>query len=360
MSAEPTTPPRSPTGDQVLLSKDQSRLKLERQLQQFELEVQSKVDKMNTLKKMQLLSLSNNFKFPMLQVPRAIKQMKLREYLERYGDAVGPMPSAATLSSLPLPASTAIPAAPLDRQPTLEVPATIGRKGVLKTANTNSMFGAPPGTVKKGVMLSNTATVMMPQMGPREPAVEAPAPEMAVPGTQTRSRVARSATVTAADHMRPSTVKRGAKRSADTEGENAVTCADVMVMATPSMQRKPLPIWGATPLQTPRGDARPTVAQTPVVRVARAGETVMSINGSPLAVLPDSRAYVRASNVHEPGSSVIILPLENGRALELDPLKYDPTVLQFVEKESRFEAFNRLKAMAVDVQRYMDQLRQAT
>ncbi|EDQ84021.1 uncharacterized protein MONBRDRAFT_34823 [Monosiga brevicollis MX1] len=143
----------------------------------------------------------------------------------------------------------------------------------------------------------------------------------------------------------PTTQPRGkkAKAPASSSSSNA--------FITPAANSASARITQATPAMDPR------LPTTPFLRSARKGECLVSENGSPV-MLDSDGVHVRASSSRGTRDTIITVPLDNGKAIELsaDALQNADGPSKMLSKKQKAAAKSYLTSLQEQVGALLQQL----
>jgi len=113
----------------------------------------------------------------------------------------------------------------------------------------------------------------------------------------------------------------------------------------------PLRAWHLRHLRlqaTPAFD--PRLPKTPFIRMPKRGESILSMNGSPLAM------DVKSTRIVAGPLTTVMLPMANGKAIELDPTGSLAANTKGLTKRGRKEVVGKLQTLQDQVASLMAQL----
>eukprot|EP00730_Choanoeca_flexa_P013759 TRINITY_DN5670_c0_g1_i1.p1 TRINITY_DN5670_c0_g1~~TRINITY_DN5670_c0_g1_i1.p1 ORF type:complete len:268 (+),score=77.03 TRINITY_DN5670_c0_g1_i1:73-876(+) len=178
-------------------------------------------------------------------------------------------------------------------------------------------------------------------------------PIIAPPSTRTRGAAKRRVAADSTNMPPPATATRGKKAKATSKGPSTARKLRSTRKGQQSDFETPMPgtASSARIKATPAID--PRLPRTPMIRQPKQGECMLSENGSPIA-LDTGGVRVRSTRGR---STIITVPLDNGKAVELNPedLKKQ-NVKKVLNKKEKREALKHLEALQDQVASLMQQL----
>ncbi|XP_077982445.1 borealin-like [Glandiceps talaboti] len=291
------TKPKLPTGDDSTdLSENERREKLELFLQDFDLEVETRIESMRKEAEKMCSLISSSYKMEVFKLPKSMKNMTRSEFVAKGGSisAVALEEASKTVDSMAGQLGSTLTKSTSNRVP-------LGNVGNIKSTEPPSMdIKIKEERLPSTDELSDTLSTQSSQTGTKRKRTK----KTTVGKGRTSRKTQNTSTVDEQDSMSmpppqaPTTVRRSARKAAlnhsfitpavHTGRHNAITAG-----------------WD-TPAITPKFDPRLPVTPA-VLREPKAGERIMSLAGSPL------------SNASHKGAAVpeAYIPLSDGQAIQL-------------------------------------------
>jgi hypothetical protein len=337
-----------PAGDYSPNTLQRERVQV--RLEEFDIEVQSRLDGMKAEVTQLVQSLKKTFRVELIKIPKAVRTMSLKQFKEKYGCDIGavqkeaanqqladvvnmqppPPPSTTRRSKRALntsnPGGSSMKRAKADSF-TAPTPRTSSRKGRgSKTQPANDTKSAP--TSRRTTRASSIRSV-----NNDEPPVEAPL---------TERRSTRGASIMQKEV--PSTARKARALKDRNGGESFKT-------PMPAKKGGSKVIIAATPAFDPRLPCTPATA---MMRAPKRGESFMSMNGSPIAMGGPIGAKMAMSR-----SSIITVPLDGGKFVRLDTaadIADFGSIKANLSKKSKKEAVDKLQQLMDQIAGCMDAL----
>lgn len=101
----------------------------------------------------------------------------------------------------------------------------------------------------------------------------------------------------------------------------------------------------------PRKPASHLVAQTPGARVPREGETILSVNGSPLGEFNTVKKAPKSGSTIIPATPGVFVPLKTGEVVDIEEID-----VENMPEEMKHEAIDKMKVMMDNMKLMMEKL----
>eukprot|EP00035_Acanthoeca_spectabilis_P037271 m.44379 g.44379 ORF g.44379 m.44379 type:complete len:313 (-) comp8530_c0_seq1:1441-2379(-) len=272
------------------------------QLEMFDIEVEARIEQMEAEIKKLIAKFEREFSVSMFKIPKDVREMKMGYLMDEFGGDIS----------------------------------AVKKKDIhKKMEDAKAMPPPPPPSTARRSKRGAKAT---------EPDTGG--------GTAKKLRSSREVSKVSSEAEAPSSVRRSSRRATQSTSLVAETPATVKRSTRPALAqvtsndlKTPLPATkkGKVPAMTPAFD--PRLPATPLVRLPRQGESVMSAGGSPL-LLDARRAISMAPNDR---SSIITIPL-SGKIVQLSTTDELDQISKNLSKKNKREAADKIQEM-------MDQLR---
>ena len=323
-------------------------------IEEFDVEVQSRCDQMTNGIGALRSGIKKRFAIELIKLPKKIRNMSLADFQSRFGGSVEAVKQSQLIKAVAQLNTVQLP--PVPRSSVKRAAAGTKRRAPLSNVNggndvnssnssNNNDFATP--AAKRAASRSAT----MPSTGRR-----------------TSSRLASKSRIATANSSNSNSGGGGGGGSGNNMTKNATSTTtleslglDASSFVTPAPRKASTKIATTTAAaaavaaaavaSTPAFD--PRLPKTPMVRMPRHGESMMSMNGSPLAA--DTRT-ARVATTSSGRSASIMVPLSNGKAIAFDPSADLDVNTKGLSKRARKEAVSKLAALQNQVASLMAQL----
>eukprot|EP00051_Salpingoeca_urceolata_P032307 m.15186 g.15186 ORF g.15186 m.15186 type:complete len:330 (+) comp4972_c0_seq1:240-1229(+) len=314
---------------------------LEQFIQEFDLEVEARVEKLHQ-KLIELeQGLQRSTRVQLIKLPKCVRGMTVAEF---YGTHNGSVAAAVLSAKSDAMASKGDGSAAMTAAAAAAAAAAAGPS-------------APPSTVRRSTRATRASM--------RAGATLADPLQTPAPGTSTRTRTTKR-NRTDDDGFkapRPTTSRRNGAATSRTKAlhdgldDDLVTpvkrrgLTDATNSTTQTRTSRRTATKKNRVQATPKPD--PRLPKTPLVRAVRRGESIVSMNGSPLSVDPS----VTRARINRNRSTIITVPLQAGKATEIDINSFDPNQLK---QRERKQALNHLASLKDTLDGLMEALASST
>jgi len=307
--------PKSMYGDMDAAAVEDHRREV--RLREFDIEVEHRLEQMRVEIRNAETRLKKKFTLALIKIPKNIKQMSLELFRSEYGGDMGRVQQKE--AEIKIGEVLTMPPPP--------PPSSIRRSSRKRKPLENRTNTTSAGTAKKGAKKQ------------RSDASEESKPAPSTIGRRSSRRHTQTPT------EMPSTASSSRRSSRRTTGVRE-SAGDASDFKTPMVQNRST---GRVPMATPALD--PRLPKTPYLRLAKRGESIMSINGSPIAQSDQPRVMHDGRD-----SSIISLNLQGGKVLHLEGIQSIKKVSRTLSKRAKKDALSQLERLQEQIAQMQAQL----
>lgn len=322
-------------------------------IEEFDVEVQSRCDQMTNGIGALRSGIKKRFAIELIKLPKKIRNMSLADFQSRFGGSVEAVKQSQLIKAVAQLNTVQLPPVP---------------RSSVKRAAAGTKRRAPLSNVNGGndVNSSNSSNNNNDFATPAAKRAASRSATMPSTGRRTSSRLASKSRIATANSSNSNSGGGGGSGKNVTKNATSTTTLeslglDASSFVTPAPRKASTKIATTTAAaaavaaaavaSTPAFD--PRLPKTPMVRMPRHGESMMSMNGSPLAA--DTRT-ARVATTSSGRSASIMVPLSNGKAIAFDPSADLDVNTKGLSKRARKEAVSKLAALQNQVASLMAQL----
>lgn len=288
-------------------------------LREFDIEVEHRLEQMRVEIRKAETQLKRKFTLALIKIPKNIKNMPLALFRSEYGGDMGKVQEKE--AEINMADAMAMPPPP--------PPSTVRRSCRKRKPLENQTNTAAKGTGSKKQRSSASDAGTKP-----------------TPSTISRRSSRRNTQTPAEAPSTASTASRRSSRRSSRRNTGIEADMENDSFATPMVGNK---MAARVPQATPALD--PRLPKTPFLRLAKRGESIMSINGSPIAQKDQPRVMLGDRD-----SSIISLNLNGGKILQLDGVQSVQKFKRTMSKRAKKEATDQLQRLQEQIAMMQAQL----